>query len=432
MDVGIIEVAGFVAALGIAAFCSGARQAFAEVDPDEIGAMVNRGDDKSPQGWDPFSWWIQRRRAVSIVLAMASRLAAICAVVLAVLWILEAMTLAGWTVVGLVAGLTLTMVLVADVIPTAIARSHPRRFARWALRALRLPYVLFYPLTRLFLAARHVVVAVVGEAEADKSTDQSRARKMLMQLMGRADSPASSRRFLMRSVVEFPATTVREVMVPRTDMVAVRADMELDEILVRLLDCGHSRLPVYDETLDDVVGLFYAKDIIQLMASGRDFEIDDYLRQPYFVPETKLISELLTEFQRERIHLAVVVDEFGGTAGLITLEDIIEEFFGDIQDEYDVEPSQLVELSGNSVLADARIGIDEIEEFFGVELPVDGEYDSLGGFLLAQFGSVPAAGDEISWESLRFRIVEADAKRIDMVEVEQDKAVEDKPSRVAS
>ncbi len=423
---------GLLVAFLVAAFCSGVRRAFEDVDPGEVGAVAGEDEGQGSKISTNFQWWEQRRRSVSIVLAVASRLAVICAVVLAVLILNEFMAVDGWSLAGLVVAMTLLMVLLADVVPTAIARSNPRRFALWGLRVLRLPYVILYPLTRLFLGFRRLVVAVVGEAEQDRGTDQSRARQMLLKLMGRADSPASSRRFLMRSVVEFPATIVREVMVPRTDMVAIKNDMELDEILVRLLECGHSRLPVYGETLDDIDGLFYAKDIIQLMASGRDFEIEDYLRQTYFVPETKPISDLLTEFQRERIHLAVVVDEFGGTAGLITLEDIIEEFFGDIQDEYDVEPSQLIELSDNSVLADARIGIDEIEEYFQIEMPREGEYDSLGGFLLAQTGAVPAVGDEIEWECLRFRVMEANVKRIDTVEIEIIVAEIDEASRAVS
>ena len=224
---------------------------------------------------------------------------------------------------------------------------------------------------------------------------------------------------MIHNLLEFPTTVVREVMVPRTDMVVVSRDMPLEKILVVLIDCGHSRIPVIGESLDAIEGVFYAKDVIELMESGDEFEIDRFIRPAYFVPETRSISELLTEFQKERVHLAVVVDEFGGTAGLITLEDIIEEFFGDIQDEYDVEPAQLVSVSGGAALVDARIPLEEIEDHFSVEFPEDDDFDSLGGFLLDQLGGVPEPGDELSWEGLDFCVIQSTKKRIETVSIEE-------------
>ena len=320
------------------------------------------------------------------------------------------------SLLALVGGLSLAVVIATDVIPVVLARSHPRNLAIWALRLLRIPYVLFYPVIKVVLGVRQAMLRLVGE---DGSFGQrSKMAMMLESLVAGERQAAEERQLLLEKVAGFTDVVVREVMVPRTDMVTISRDMEIDEILVTLLECGHSRIPVHEESQDEIIGLFYSKDLIQLMASGREFQIDDFMRRPYFVPETKPIAELMQEFQQKRIHMAVVVDEFGGTSGLITLEDIIEECFGDIQDEYDVEPSQLVRVGENRVVADARIAVDEIEEYFGVELPERSDYDSLGGFLLTRTGSVPKQGDEIRWEHLLFRIMEADVKRIDSVEIE--------------
>jgi putative hemolysin len=307
-------------------------------------------------------------------------------------------------------------VFFGDVVPISLAHRNPSRYARWALHLLRLPYLLLLPVTKLLLLGRRLVRGRLDENQG--SSDRLEAASALKAMFAGERLHSEERQELMRSVTGLPGTIVREVMVPRTDMVSISQQMSLEEILVVLLECGHSRIPVYGESLDEIVGLFYAKDVIPLMSSGRDFKISELLRTPYFVPETKPIDELLREFQKKQIHMAIVVDEFGGTAGLITLEDVIEEFFGDIQDEYDVEPAQLVELSEGLVVADARIDIDDIADYFDVVFPDTHDYDSLGGFLLAHTGSVPRPGDEIHWEHLLFRILEADAKRIDSVEIQ--------------
>ncbi len=424
----IFEAIGIGVAFGMAGFCAAAMAAIDELpghDLNSIDDEAREEEGESARVGETFQWWHRRRRGVAMVLGIGHRFGMVAAVVLTLLMVGRFVDWSALAMVGFVVATTLVAVVACDVIPDTLARSRPKKVAYVALRLLRLPYLLLYPLIRTLLSFRSFFTRIFGESR-DEDSARRQVRQIWQRFLARGEAPASDRRRLLRSVVESPGTIVREVMIPRTDMVVLSREMELDEILLVLLECGHSRIPVHADKLDDIEGFFYAKDIIRLMASGREFDIDDFLREPYFVPETKPISELLTEFQRDRIHLAVVVDEFGGTAGLITLEDIIEEFFGDIQDEYDVEPSQLIELSATSVLADARISIDEIEEFFDVKLPRRGEYDSLGGFLLERAGAVPGVGEEIMWDRLCFRVVEATDRRIDTVEIETNVAEEKK------
>lgn len=218
---------------------------------------------------------------------------------------------------------------------------------------------------------------------------------------------------LLQSVFEFPDTLVREVMLPRTDVTAISSTMSFEQILEVLVDCGHSRLPVYRQNLDEVIGLFYAKDVLSIVESdGMDnFEIHEFLREPYFVQEDKPIAQLLNEFQEQRMHMAIVVDEFGGNAGLITLEDIIEEIFGDIQDEYDVEPTQIKQGEDSTLRVDARVSIDEIDDYIGPDLPQHRDYESVGGFVMDQLGDVPSPGDKVTWRGLEFEVLDADKKR---------------------
>jgi CBS domain containing-hemolysin-like protein len=224
---------------------------------------------------------------------------------------------------------------------------------------------------------------------------------------------------LLRTITEFSDTVVQEIMVPRTDMVALRADATPEDVRRTVVEAGHSRIPVYEETIDNLAGLLYVKDLTASPPRDDDrFDLKTYVRKTFYVPEVMKISDLLREFQKRKTHLAIVVDEYGGTAGLVTLEDIIEEIVGEIQDEYDVEESQYRVIGENKIIADGRVSVWDLEETLGVEFP-EGGYETLAGFLTAQAGYLPRKGDLVAWKSLRFTVKEANDKRIGMVEIER-------------
>lgn len=328
----------------------------------------------------------------------------------------------GWVIPGGVGVATFLVLTIGEVMPKTLAKRNAQKVARPLMAGFLVPYVLLFPITFVFTKLARGVLRVLGtNTEQGAPFVTAEDIQYLIDMGAREGSFSEDRERLLRSVFEFPDTLVRELMVPRTDIVSVSMNMSLDQIIETAVACGHSRLPIYEGNVDEVVGLFYAKDVLTVLANGGvdEFDIRDYLRRPYFVPETKRVAELLSEFQSERLHMALVVDEFGGTAGLLTLEDIIEEIFGDIQDEYDVEPAHLVPISSKSVRADARVPIDEVEEFFELELPEHPDYESLGGFLMSQAGGVPERGQEVLWEGLRFRVLEADPKRVISVLIEQ-------------
>jgi putative hemolysin len=226
-------------------------------------------------------------------------------------------------------------------------------------------------------------------------------------------------RRLIQSIVDFGDTLVREVMTPRPDVVAVSIDATLDELRQVFLEQQYSRVPVYKDTLDHIQGFVFIKDLIRWTdANANEQVVTKLLRPAYFVPETKRVSDLLKEFQRQQLQSAVVVDEYGGTAGLVTIEDLLEEIVGEIRDEYDVE-AEPVQDEGNGVFVfSGKVDIDELAERLGVEIPRDG-FGTVGGYLLTQLGRVPAVGEVVEIGGLRVQVLEVERRRVGRVRVQR-------------
>jgi len=220
---------------------------------------------------------------------------------------------------------------------------------------------------------------------------------------------------MIRSIFSLGSTVVREIMVPRIDMACVSVTASIHELLDTIIACGHSRIPVFESTIDNIVGLLYAKDLLKSWGDADDrVQIRSLMRQPYFIPETKSLEVLLQEFKRRRVHLAIVIDEYGGTSGLITIEDLLEQIVGDIQDEYDREEAIFTTNPDGSITADARMPVEELEELFGVDIERD-KFDSVGGLIFHLTGKIPAIGDVVDCEGLRLTVIDADERKIKQV-----------------
>lgn len=229
---------------------------------------------------------------------------------------------------------------------------------------------------------------------------------------------------MLHSIFEFGETIVREIMVPRTDMRCCSIDASVREVLDAIIDSGHSRIPVYQGTTDHIVGLIYAKDLLKFWGkASADIDLAGIMREPYFVPETKKIEELFKEFRTRRVHMAIAIDEYGGTSGLITIEDLIEEIVGDIQDEYDLEEDWLLPQEDDSLLVDCRLNIDEFEDYFGITISRE-RFDTVGGWLFHLLGRVPHRGEEIVSQGLVMIVEQCDERKIHAVRVRRDSGVE--------
>jgi putative hemolysin len=226
---------------------------------------------------------------------------------------------------------------------------------------------------------------------------------------------------MIENVLELRESTAGEIMTPRTDLVAVDVEADLPAVLETIRQVGHSRIPVYEENIDNIVGLIYAKDL--LTEIGRDaqtFHVRDRMREVYFVPETKPLRALLHEFQNQKLHLAVVLDEYGGTAGIVTLEDILEELVGPIADEYEKAPPESVRrIDEATVEVDARMYVDDLNDEFALDLPEDEDYDTVGGFVFSRLGYIPKTGEHFDYDNLKFTIASAEPRRVKRVRIQK-------------
>jgi CBS domain containing-hemolysin-like protein len=294
-------------------------------------------------------------------------------------------------------GLWLLVVVFGDVIPRGVGRNRPGRLA----------YVLVWLLetaVRFGSAADDWVGDDDEEEDEDEDEDEEEERDR-------------EERELIEQVLEFSDTLVREVMVPRTDLVTVPLDATSDDALDVFVEEGLSRVPVVGESVDDIVGLVFARDFLRITDEGRaGVPITEFMRDAFFVPETKRVPDLLREMQAEKIHMAVVVDEYGGTAGLVTIEDLLEELVGEIEDEFDEAEQLVVEQEGGVLLVDARLPVEDLGDLLGVELP-DEEWDTVGGLLLGLAGRVPRVGEAFEEAGHEFRTTRVQGRRVAQVRV---------------
>ena len=224
---------------------------------------------------------------------------------------------------------------------------------------------------------------------------------------------------MINSIIELGERRLHEVMIPRIAIVALPASASLDEAIDKVVDEGHSRIPVYEESIDEVVGILYAKDLLPILKSGAGPRptLRSLLRTPVFVPESMSIDDLLHEFQRRKVHIGIVLDEYGGTAGLVTIEDLLEEIVGEIQDEYDVEEPLVEKLDDHSARVDGRASVDDLLELWDMKLSLEDEdeYDTVGGLVYHRIGGIPQPGDEVHLDGLRLTVETTDGRRVGKV-----------------
>jgi len=306
-------------------------------------------------------------------------------------WAISA-NLSGATLAIALGAMAVALVILVDVVPRWIGRQRPGALAYRLAGILRVAYAVG--------AMTSDLIVDVDDEPGEESVDLSDADE----------------RQLIRSVIEFTDTIVREVMVPRTDMITIASDASIDVAVDLVLSSGRSRIPVTGESIDHVVGMIYARDLLELFDSESQVHaVGEVCREAYFVPETKQIAALLREMQQNQLHLAIVVDEFGGTAGIVTIEDLVEEIVGEIVDEYDEEEPMVIEVDGGWVV-DARMDVDELAVIVGTHLPSE-EWDTVGGLILDLAGRVPEEGEHFELDELVFTATTVQGRRVSKVRV---------------
>jgi CBS domain containing-hemolysin-like protein len=306
--------------------------------------------------------------------------------------------------------MTLLLFVFAEVTPKTFAIQQTDRVALRIAPLLSLIGGLLGPFARLLLKLANIIMPGKGLKEGPYITEQE--IRAYAEVASDEEQIEVGERDLIHSIFEFGDTIVREVMVPRPDIVAVEDDKALRDVQALVLTHGYSRVPVFHEELDEIVGICYAKDVLKALHQGKqDSPLAEIVRQAHYVPETKKIADLLREMQKEKFHIALVTDEYGSVSGLVTLEDLLEELVGEITDEYDMEEPELVETEPGVVRASGKASIDDVNEMLRVELP-DQEWDTIGGFVLDLFGRIPDDGDQKDWQGLLFVAEEVHGRRI--------------------
>jgi CBS domain containing-hemolysin-like protein len=371
----------------------------------------------------------ERRRGAAQLLALVEQPARFLNLVLLLVLVVQFFATALFTSVmsrivggGLGVAIAATVMTVltfifAEVAPKTYAVQHTDQAA---LTVAPLVYVLtrlpvLGPLTRLLIGIGNVVTPGKGLKSGPFISEEE--IKALVDEAERDDVIEEEEREMIHSVFEFGDTILREVMVPRPDMVAVPVQTPLQRVLELILRTGYSRIPVYDGTIDEVVGLAYAKDVLRRLHDGQaDKPLAEILRPAPFMPESMRAAECLREMRRRKSHMVIVIDEYGGTAGLVTLEDLLEEIVGEIADEYDREEPNVEPLPDGDYRVNARMGIDEVNELLDMELPST-EWDTLGGLLFNLVGGVPREGQEVEFQGLRLRAERVQGRRIGRVRI---------------
>jgi len=262
----------------------------------------------------------------------------------------------------------------------------------------------------------------VAEATAEQRQDQKQEEFLTgleqRRIEGVVDKEEQK---MIENVLELTDKTAAEIITPRTDMVAIEANSNLQTVLKIITTAGHSRVPVYEQNIDNIVGVIYAKDLLrQIGGRPEDFNVRARMRQAYFVPETLHLRVLFREMQNKKLHIAVVLDEYGGTAGIVTIEDILEELVGEITDEYEVTPPEPVRrLDDKTIDVDARTYIDDLNDEFELNLPEEQDYETVGGFVFSHLGYIPRTGESFEREGLKFTITSAEARRVKRVRIEK-------------
>lgn len=314
----------------------------------------------------------------------------------------------GWWLFGGIAAL-----LLVQILSRARVINHEERTAVGLAPLVRLLVLILKPVTAILWSFSG---GAVPKGAAPESVFLSEdGLRFLLHVSDEESVIEQEEKDMIQSIFDFSDTLVREVMVPRIDVAGVTLEAPMLQALEVILKAGHSRIPVYRDSIDNIQGILYAKDLLKYLRDGRtDTPLAKIVRPAYFIPESKKVDELLQELQQRRVHMAVVVDEYGGTAGLVTIEDLLEEIVGEIQDEYDSEEPTFEAVNSHEYLFDARVPIDEVNKLLDVELPSEGG-DTLGGFIYSQLGKVPAPGDRIEFENVAVEVLSVAGRRIKQV-----------------
>jgi len=324
--------------------------------------------------------------------------------------------------IGIGAAIALTIVTFLHVVfgelaPRGVALAHPEDVARWLTPPLLAFAWLVTPFTSLLNRSSQVVLRTFGLRSARENVHSAEELRMLVEQSEEGGALETQDADLLEGVFEFSEKNARDVMTPRTAIDALPIDATLDDIVALIAESRRSRYPVYEDTIDDIVGIVIAKDLLPILRSPpRDFSLRDIARKVHVVPGSRQVEEVLSDFKRLKEHMAIVLDEYGGTAGLVTMEDLLEEIVGEILDEYDEPPEHPERASADIIIVPGATDVAELNERYGLHVPEE-DYTTIGGFVFGALGRLPTVGDRVAAGGAVFSVTEMDGRRVDSLAV---------------
>ena len=412
----LFEMTGIVVCLFLSAFFSGSETTLTSISTTRANLLM----DDNPARWGILKVWLKSKKRILAALLIGNNLVNILCSILA--YRLAFKLAPHFAEAISVFGLTLVVLIFAEITPKSLAIHHAERLAVPVVRIVWLLDKLLFPLSWPLSRLPHLLsggTSLDGDDEPVPTEDEIRyhIRRGIDQEVFDDRNQVE----LLEASIEFGMTIVKEIMIPRTEMVALEHEETLEHALDLVEASGHSRLPVYKQTPDNIIGILYAKDLLSVL-KNKDYPKDNLVknvvrRDIFYAPETQKISTLLTDMRRRSSHLAIVVDEYGGTSGIITLEDIIEELVGEIHDEHDADDPEIRLLEANRWEVKAHMTIPDFESETGISLPDNGEYETVGGVIINAFGRIPRRGKSIRIGQMNITVIDADARHVKRVEI---------------
>ncbi len=403
----------------LSAFFSAAETAFVSFGRHHFQKIAERDEKKAKR----LKFWFENPNRILVTTLIGNNIVNISASVIAATLTYSYLHRISATLVTAI--MTFIILVFAEIIPKSLAKKHSEKIAYYFTFPVMFFCILLTPIAKFLIGVSHLFVRLFGERIENIIPVLTEDDIKAMIIAGEEEGIIEEEeRDMIDSIFALGDKMVREIMTPRVNIVSVKEDTPVEDVIRVMAREGYSRLPVYRESIDKITGIIYIKDIIghrmEEKEKSEKLQAKDLMREPFFVPESKKVNDLMRELQEKKMQMAIVVDEYGGTAGLVTMEDLVEEIVGEIADEYKREPKELYLLPDGDYLVSGSMEIEKVNEEIGVDIP-EGQFETIAGFVLDRFGKFPVKGESFVYNNYQFTVQESDRKKVRMIKIKRQK-----------
>lgn len=406
-----IQVIVFISLIVISAFLSASETAllsFTNIDLKNIG-------EKNPRIYKALRYWLKNPNYILSAILILNNMSNILVSSIST-YVVQQNTNGGYNVVAITTILVSFIVIVfGEITPKLIAKNYSGTLSKISIIPITFISKVFYPLVYVLTFMSKILSWIFGFRIKEKNIMITEKDILSLISVGEEEGVIQGeKKDMIDGIFNFASKQVGDIVIPRPNVFMLEADITLTEALPEIVDRGYSRVPIFEENVDDIIGALYSKDLVNVLIKGNyeNLKVKDLMREIHYVPDTKNSLDLLKELREKKIHMAVVLDEYGGTVGIVTIEDMLEEIVGDIEDEFDKETIDIKKLDEDRFLIKASIDLEDLNEKLNLDIPLSEDYDSLGGFIIYLMGKVPKKGESIKWQSLKFTVAEVDKHTI--------------------